>query len=229
MLLFGLRRVLSSPIFSRLMYGLIIVASFYQLLDALFDSSKWLSPIEARYAWLPPAIFITLYTIEMCLKLLAFGPSDYFRVRWNLFDALVTILSLVTIVFKHYFVTLSLTFYSFRSLRLLDLLRSTVGPYRDILGPFSFIIIKRFISVSIVVSIVYYAFAILAMECFGGYDLANCCVNSSVEVYFRSDNTSAAKFYYYLNNFNNLPTSYGKLCCLFTNICQHLFSYSYAL
>lgn len=207
--LLQLRTLVLHPAFNYLVYGVITSAAVYQLLDATFGLRNYMvssTPVCAT--------FIALYTVEMTLKIIVLGPGQYLSRRWNIFDACITLVSLSTLVLNKYFITLSLSssIFSLRSLRLLDLLRSHVAAYRDILGPFSFIIIKRFISVSVVVAIIYYSFAIIAMECFGGYSLADCCVNSTIQVYFATANDQASSqlFHYYLNNFNDLITSYSK-------------------
>ena len=42
------------------------------------------------------------------------------------------------------------------------------------------------------------------MECFGPMDLKNCCVNTTVEQYYKWENGSDNNAYYYLNNFHTL-------------------------
>lgn len=141
--------------------------------------------------------------------MLIFGPSCFFTSGWNWFDFCITFLSLTTYIINQFFGTIiiSVSVFSFRSLKLLELLRRNVSRYRDILGPFCLIIIKRFISVIMVVFIVYYFFAIIAMECFGQYSLKDCCLNTTLEPYYRSHGSTVS--YYYLNNFQDLLTSYG--------------------
>ena len=83
--------------------------------------------------------------------------------------------------------------------------------YKDIMGTFTFILTKRFGSMSLAVLILYYFYAIIGMELFGNYDLRDCCKNSSVESYFaQGSSNSSVKGYYYLNNFSNIATSFGN-------------------
>ncbi|KAH9511336.1 Two pore calcium channel protein 1, variant 2 [Dermatophagoides farinae] len=218
-LMYRLRAIVLHRYFDWSSYIVIIMAALYQFFDAIIG---WNANHVHRMFYFSTsirticAIFISLYTIEMLLKLSAFGPREYFRRRWNPFDFIITIISLIIFMMNEYLhvtttttITLSTSFFSFRSLKLLNLLRRHVHRYRDILGPFALIIIKRFMSVTMVVLIVYYFFAIIAMECFGQYSLIDCCQNSTLEPYYRSNGTTAS--FYYLNNFQDLITSYITL------------------
>ncbi|KAH9506805.1 Two pore calcium channel protein 1 [Dermatophagoides farinae] len=218
-LMYRLRAIVLHRYFDWSSYIVIIMAALYQFFDAIIG---WNANHVHRMFYFSTstrticAIFISLYTIEMLLKLSAFGPREYFRRRWNQFDFIITIVSLITFMMNEYLhvtatttITLSTSFFSFRSLKLLNLLRRHVHRYRDILGPFALIIIKRFMSVTMVVLIVYYFFAIIAMECFGQYSLIDCCQNSTLEPYYRSNGTTTS--FYYLNNFQDLITSYITL------------------
>nr|XP_027195298.1 two pore calcium channel protein 1-like [Dermatophagoides pteronyssinus] len=215
-IMYRLRSLVMHRYFDRLSYIIIIMAALYQFLDALIGWNA--DHVHKMFHFSTStrticAIFISLYTIEMLLKLATYGPYEYFRCRWNRFDFFITIIGLTTFIMNEYVhmttITLSTSFFSFRSLKLLDLLRHHVHRYRDILGPFALIIIKRFMSVTMVVLIVYYFFAIIAMECFGQYSLIDCCQNSTLEPYYRSNGTTTS--YYYLNNFQDLITSYITL------------------
>ncbi|CAG2184314.1 unnamed protein product, partial [Oppiella nova] len=97
-----------------------------------------------------------------------------------------------------------------RSTHLLRLLQHQ-RRYSDIMGAFIFIIVKRFVSLSIVVLIVYYMYAILGMELFSAYDLTNCCKNTSIEQYFAYSPNATLNGYYYLNNFSDIVVSYVTL------------------
>ena len=197
-----------------------MLATAYQLQDAIFGYERWQERVGLpSSATTVCTIFISLYTLEMCLKLLALGFREYFSHRWNCFDCFITMLAFTTFLLTQYQVThsSSTSLFSFRALRLIDLLRSSVTRYREILGPFAFIIIKRFMSVTLVVLIVYYFFAIIAMECFGGYDMRGCCKNTSIQTYYET--LGSGQYYYYLNNFNDLITSFSMcfkyFLCLF--------------
>lgn len=63
-------------------------------------------------------------------------------------------------------------------------------------------------STAIVMLVMYYFFAIIGMELFSQYDLRNCCINTTVEDFYKySANSTNAIGYYYLNNFSNLLAS----------------------
>ena len=209
-LLRWLHLLVTHRLFTFASYLVIVLATAYQLLDAVFGQERWEADLGLPVSTaLICALFIGVYSAEVALKLIALGPAEYFRHRWNVFDLTVTAVSLVTFMLARLQVTTSVStsLFSLRSLRLIDLLRQNVPRYRDILGPFAFIIFKRFTSVMLVVLIVYYFFAIIAMELFGGYDLRDCCRNSTIEAYYQE----GSGLFYYLNNFNDLASSYVTL------------------
>lgn len=75
--------------------------------------------------------------------------------------------------------------------------------FRDVFGT-AVILMPRLISAANVLLLIYYFFAIIGMECFGGMDLKNCCVNTTVEQFYSYENGSSTNNYYYLNNFKSL-------------------------
>mgnify|MGYP002059606012 CR=1 FL=1 len=88
---------------------------------------------------------------------------------------------------------------SFIFSRLLTLFRMKKR-FRDVFGT-AVILTPRLISAVIVLLLIYYFFAIIGMEVFGGDDLTNCCVNTSMEQFY----SKASGNYYYLNNFQAMP------------------------
>lgn len=63
-------------------------------------------------------------------------------------------------------------------------------------------------STAVVMMVMYYFFAIIGMELFSKYDLKNCCVNTTVEDFYKYNaNSTSALGYYYLNNFSDLLSS----------------------
>lgn len=148
-----------------------------------------------------------VYALEAILKILGFGLIGYFSSGWNIFDFSITSLAVFGLIGENFHFPFSFIFI-LRSLRLLKLFELKKR-YRDIMGTFIFIIMKRFGFVSIVVLIAYYFFAIIGMELFSSFDLKDCCKNSTVEQYFAWSNATV-KGYYYLNNFDNIASSYGK-------------------
>ncbi|XP_064612254.1 LOW QUALITY PROTEIN: two pore channel protein 1-like [Liolophura sinensis] len=146
-------------------------------------------------------VFLCVYGIEVIIKVLGRGPIDYFTSGWDLFDFIVTIVSIVGVLGEVY----ADSFYyimvlrPFRLLRLFKLKRR----YRDVLGTL-FVLLTRLATLAIVIILVFYFFAIIGMELFGSVDLKNCCRNTSVEDFYRYDNESLFEGYYYLNNFDNI-------------------------
>ncbi|KAL5016939.1 hypothetical protein ScPMuIL_006528 [Solemya velum] len=149
-------------------------------------------------------VFVSIYFVEAVLKILGKGPKVYFKPGWDLFDFLVTFVSMVGLLGElfdntFYYITV---LRPFRLLRLFKIKRS----YRDVLGTF-FMLFSRLASLAGVIILLYYFFAVIGMEAFRGYDLTNCCKNTSVEDFYRKDNNSVIQGYYYLNDFDNILIS----------------------
>ncbi|XP_076472935.1 two pore calcium channel protein 1-like isoform X2 [Babylonia areolata] len=149
-------------------------------------------------------VFVCIYSVEAMLKILGRGPKDYFTHGWDVFDFLVTAVSVVGVFGElfddsFYFI---MVLRPFRLLRLFKIKRR----YRDVLGTL-FVLFQRLISLIIVIFLVYYFFAIIGMEIFLGVDLTNCCKNTSVEIFYQYSNNSQDQGFYYLNNFDNLLVS----------------------
>jgi two pore calcium channel protein 1 len=196
--------------FNVFVYIMIASSGLWQVIEAIWNSnitaSNELQMIETSPITL---LFVTLYGIEASLKVIGFGVYHYFKSGWNVFDFVVTILAIIGLIGEGFGMPFSFVFV-LRSLRLLRLFELKAR-YRDIMGTFLFIIMKRFSSVSIVVLIVYYFFAILGMELFSKFDMMNCCKNTSVEQYYAFSPNDSVNGEYYLNNFNDMAISYGEL------------------
>lgn len=164
-------------------------------------------------------IFVCLFSLEALLRVLADGFEEYWKHRWNRFDLLVLLISIVGLLGGH---LLNVTPFGWVIvLRLLRLMRlfEFKRRYRDIWQTLTYIMMKRFVSMTCVVMILYYFFAILGMELLGEYDLRNCCKNTSLESQFKQDtgaaSTDGAK--YYLNDFGDLVASYLTLFSMSSN------------
>ncbi|CAL1300034.1 unnamed protein product [Larinioides sclopetarius] len=158
---------------------------------------------EDIYGWVSIA-FVTFYTVEVSFKIMGLGFFEYFSSKWNRFDLGVTLLAICGLIAEQFrfpfsYVTI------LRTLRLLRLFKLKKR-YRDVLGTL-FIILPRFLSVALVLVILYYFFGIIAMEVLSGYNLVNCCQNTTVEQFYRFENDSSLDGYYYLNNFDDFITS----------------------
>ncbi|CAB1319898.1 unnamed protein product [Coregonus sp. 'balchen'] len=118
-------------------------------------------------------IFLTIYGVEVLLKITGMGPLAYFSSGWNLFDFSVTVfafLGLIALAFD--------------------------------MEPFYFIVVLRplqLLSLGLTLIIFYYSFAIVGMEFFADVVYPNCC------------KTVLDEGYYYLNNFNNILSSFVTL------------------
>lgn len=158
---------MKSPYFDVYVYATIILSIFWQLVETNFPSKVIINGID-KFIHLEMStvslIFIALFTVEILMKIIALDLNNFLKDYWNVFDFVVVVASIVGLVFSIF--NLSFAFiYVLRSARLLKLFELR---HRNILDSFMFILIKRFISVTIVVLIVLYSFAILGMELFSG-------------------------------------------------------------
>ncbi|XP_045454157.1 two pore channel protein 1-like [Melitaea cinxia] len=193
------------PYFEHVVYAIIIgngVAMILRVFEAagdLQDSARFLC--ASWDTWL----FLILFLLEAALRIMASGLSVYLESGWNVFDLSVTLLALLgavmlTIAPKLFIVVM------FRPLRLMRLYKLKKR-YRDVFG--TLVLLSPLMSsAGCVMLVMYYFFAIVGMELFAGYDLKNCCVNTTVEDFYKySENSSTPLGYYYLNNFENILTS----------------------
>ncbi|XP_063218915.1 two pore calcium channel protein 1-like isoform X2 [Bacillus rossius redtenbacheri] len=149
--------------------------------------------------------FIGLYAVEAMLRVMGFGVGRYFKSGWNVYDFLVNVAALLGAVVL-YIVPSFVYVVVFRPLRLLRLFKLKKR-YRDVFGTLV-LLTPLMCSTAIVMLVLYYFFAIVGMELFAGYDMKNCCSNSSVEDFYKwSSNGTTALGYYYLNTFDNIATS----------------------
>lgn len=159
-------------------------------------------------------IFISLFTIEALVRLLANGLSEYFGNNWNLFDLGVLCLSIGGLLNGYLGGTPFDWVIVLRILRLVRLFEFKKR-YKDLWQTLTYILLKRFISMVCVVMILYYFFAIIGMELLSQYNLRDCCKNTSLEISFRSyENGSTVTSLYYLNDFKDIVSSYVTLFCM---------------
>uniref|UniRef100_A0A669B9T6 Voltage-dependent calcium channel protein TPC1 n=1 Tax=Oreochromis niloticus TaxID=8128 RepID=A0A669B9T6_ORENI len=178
------------------------------------------SPLAGGFSWskLVPwsyIVFLTIYGVEVLLKISGLGPVAYFSSGWNLFDFSVTVfafLGLIALAFDKE------PFYFIVILRPLQLLRlfKIKQRYRNVLDTM-FELFPRMASLGLTLIIFYYSFAIVGMEFFADVVYPNCCNTSTVADSYRLiNNTQGNKTvleegYYYLNNFNNILSSFVTL------------------
>ncbi|XP_050668395.1 two pore channel protein 1-like isoform X2 [Leptidea sinapis] len=193
------------PHFEYLVFALIIgngVSMILRVLEAagdLQDSAKLLC--ASWDTWL----FLSLFLLEAGIRIMASGLAVYLESGWNVFDLSVTVLALM----GAFMLTLApglFTVVIFRPLRLMRLYKLKKR-YRDVFG--TLVLLSPLMSsAGCVMLVMYYFFAIVGMELFASYNLRNCCVNTTVEDFYRfSENSSSPLGYYYLNNFENILTS----------------------
>uniref|UniRef100_A0A673LI99 Two pore calcium channel protein 1-like n=1 Tax=Sinocyclocheilus rhinocerous TaxID=307959 RepID=A0A673LI99_9TELE len=158
---------------------------------------------------------LIVYGIEVLLKITGLGPLTYFSSGWNLFDFSVTVfafLGLIALAFDmepFYFI---LVLRPFQLLRLFKIKQR----YRNVLDTM-FELFPRMASLGLTLIIFYYSFAIVGMEFFADVVYPNCCNTSRVADSYRQKNvtignrTMLEEGYYYLNNFNNILSSFVTL------------------
>lgn len=187
--------------FEGLIYFVITASGLWQVSEAI--SFSGFNYTNESHNWIFTC-FVMLYLAELVLKLIGLGFTIFFSFGWNIFDFIITLVAFGGVITSSHGVPFSFLFI-LRCLRVLKLFELKKR-YKDIMGTFMFILLKRFGSMSLAVLILYYFYAIIGMELFSNYDLMDCCKNSSVESYFAYNSTS----YYYLNNFSNIVTSFGN-------------------
>ncbi|RMX46589.1 hypothetical protein pdam_00019719 [Pocillopora damicornis] len=113
-------------------------------------------------------MFTTIFTVEMILKLVALGPLYYIQGKWNIFDGIIVIISLVdtgleladfkessgTSVFR--------TFRLFRILKLAqswETMRRLLSTISNSVGPIG--------NITLILGLVIYIFALMGMKMFG--------------------------------------------------------------
>lgn len=205
-------KIVKSPYFEVYVYITIILSVFWQLVETNFPNKVLINGLD-KIVHVETStlslIFIVLFTVELLMKIIALDLDNFFKDAWNTFDFVVVGASIVGLVFSIF--NLSFAFiYVIRCARLLKLFELKRS-YRNVMDSFMLIMIKRFASVSMVVLIVLYSFAIVGMELFSDLDLRDCCENTEFAANFRTGKNGTDKGYYYLNNFDNIFISYVTL------------------
>lgn len=232
-LLRAIKRIVSHRYFEWTVDILIVAAAFLQFVEAnAFEFATFNSTVAAnsteteattiqessqdvRPDSISTFIFICLFGIEALLRCLALGFFEYIQDGWNKFDLAVWAVSLSGLITGYFGNTpfgWVIVLRILRVMRLFELKRR----YKDIWQTLTYILLKRFVSMTCVVMILYYFFAIIGMELLGDYDLRNCCKNTSLESQFKYDNSpDGAK--YYLNDFGDIVASYLTLFSMSSN------------
>lgn len=152
--------------------------------------------------------FISIYALEMVLKLIGFGFKRYFTSPWNWLDFVITLMGIISIALTNLNIT-SAYIMILRPLRLLRLFK-VKKRFRDIFGTF-IILLPRLNSAIIILGLMGYFFGVVGFELFGNMELQNCCKNTTVAPYYNYNSNGTGIGYYYLNNFDTLPKAYVTL------------------
>ncbi|KAA8592288.1 hypothetical protein FQN60_017743 [Etheostoma spectabile] len=120
-------------------------------------------------------VFLTIYGVEVLLKITGLGPMAYFSSGWNLFDFSVTV-----------FAFLGLTALAFDMEPFYFIIKQR---YRNVLDTM-FELFPRMASLGLTLIIFYYSFAIVGMEFFAEVVYPNCCNTSTVADSYRQINVT---------------------------------------
>ncbi|XP_053726292.1 two pore channel protein 1 isoform X1 [Synchiropus splendidus] len=208
----GVNLLVKSKAFQYAMYVVVAVNGVWILAETYKLNGGF---AESKFVPWSYIIFLTIYGVEVLLKLGGLGPMAYFSSGWNLFDFSVTVfafLGLIALAFNMQ------PFYFIVVLRPLQLLRlfKIKQRYRNVLDTM-FELLPRMASLGLTLIIFYYSFAIVGMEFFADVVFPNCCNTSTVADFYRQGNatigntTVLKEGYYYLNNFNNILRSFVTL------------------
>uniref|UniRef100_A0A8D0C832 Voltage-dependent calcium channel protein TPC1 n=1 Tax=Salvator merianae TaxID=96440 RepID=A0A8D0C832_SALMN len=207
----GINILVNSKAFQYTMYTLVAVNGLWILVETFMLRGGIFSR-DVPWSYI---VFLTIYGVEVLLKITGLGPIEYLSSGWNLFDFFVTLsafLGLLALAFNME------PFYFIVVLRPLQLLRlfKLKKRYRNVLDTM-FELFPRMASLGLTLLIFYYCFAIIGMEFFSGKLYPNCCNTSTVADAYRwvnhtvGNKTVMEEGYYYLNNFDNVLNSFVTL------------------
>ncbi|XP_045314757.1 two pore channel protein 1 isoform X1 [Leopardus geoffroyi] len=208
----GINILVKSKAFQYFMYLVVAVNGVWILVETF--TLKGGNFFSKHVPW-SYVVFLTIYGVELFLKVAGLGPVEYLSSGWNLFDFSVTVfafLGLLALAFNME------PFYFIVVLRPLQLLRlfKLKKRYRNVLDTM-FELLPRMASLGLTLLIFYYSFAIVGMEFFCGILYPNCCNTSTVADAYRwlnhtvGNRTVVDEGYYYLNNFDNILNSFVTL------------------
>ncbi|XP_067087150.1 two pore channel protein 1 isoform X1 [Osmerus mordax] len=208
----GINMLVKSKAFQYTMYVVVAFNGVWILVETYMLNSgySWSRAVPLSYI-----IFLTIYGVEVLLKITGLGPMAYFSSGWNLFDFSVTVFAFLGLIALAFDME---PFYFIVVLRPLQLLRlfKIKQRYRNVLDTM-FELFPRMASLGLTLIIFYYSFAIVGMEFFADVVFPNCCNTSTVADSYRQINVTVGnktvleEGYYYLNNFNNILSSFVTL------------------
>lgn len=200
--------------FNTISYVIVLLNALFLVIYALtIPESKAGDRNEEMSKVLPISfVFISLYWLEIILKIVGFGPLDYFRKFWNSFDFIVILGSSIGL-----FLELDPSYHflaAIRPIKLIRLLRLK-RRYRDIINTL-LVLTPRLISVGLLLVVIYYIFAIIGLEFFEGKVGPMCCNDSWYDVreFYQAFQNESSSNIFYLNNFDNALRSYVTLFIL---------------
>ncbi|XP_056149689.1 two pore channel protein 1 isoform X2 [Lampris incognitus] len=208
----GINLLVKSKAFQYAMHVVVAVNGVWILVETFMINSGLSSFKFVPWSYI---VFLTIYGAEVLLKVSGLGPVAYFSSGWNLFDFSVTMFAFLGLIAT----ALDMEpFYFIVVLRQLQLLRlfKIKQRYRNVLDTM-FELFPRMASLGLTLIIFYYSFAIVGMEFFANVVYPNCCNTSTVADSYRQINitidnkTVLQEGYYYLNNFNNILSSFVTL------------------
>lgn len=208
----GINLLVKSKAFQYAMYVVVAINGVWILVETFTYNSGFSPSKLVPWSYI---VFLTIYGVEVLLKISGLGPLAYFSSGWNLFDFSVTVFAFLGLIAKAFNME---PFYFIVILRPLQLLRlfKIKQRYRNVLDTM-FELFPRMASLGLTLIIFYYSFAIVGMEFFAGVVFPNCCNGSTVADSYKQVNvtvgnkTELQEGYYYLNNFNNILSSFVTL------------------
>ncbi|XP_035641729.1 two pore channel protein 1-like isoform X2 [Oncorhynchus keta] len=208
----GINLLVKSNAFQYTMYVVVAVNGVWILVETYMLNSGFSSSRIVPWSYI---VFLTIYGVEVLLKVTGMGPLAYFSSGWNLFDFFVTVFAFLGLIALAFDME---PFYFIVVLRPLQLLRlfKIKQRYRNVLDTM-FELFPRMASLGLTLIIFYYSFAIVGMEFFADVVYPNCCNTSTVADSYRQINVTIGnrtvldEGYYYLNNFDNILSSFVTL------------------
>uniref|UniRef100_A0A8C6QVI4 Sodium channel protein n=1 Tax=Nannospalax galili TaxID=1026970 RepID=A0A8C6QVI4_NANGA len=155
-----LRIIMTDP-FTELAITICIIINTVFLAMEHYNMDKNFSSVLRTGNWVFTGIFIA----EMCLKILALDPYEYFRHGWNIFDSIVALLSLADVLYHLSHPNSRSFLASFRVLRVFKLAKSwpTLNTLIKIIGHS----VGALGNLTVVLTIVIFIFSVVGMQLFG--------------------------------------------------------------
>lgn len=208
----GIYILVKSRVFQYIIYVVVAVNGVWILVETFMLSGGNFFSQNVPWSYV---VFLTIYGVELLLKVTGLGPLEYFTSGWNLFDFSVTVFAFFGLMALAFNME---PFYFIVVLRPLQLLRlfKLKKRYRIVLDTM-FELLPRMASLGLTLLIFYYSFSIVGMEFFSGVLYPNCCNTSTVADSYRwinhtvGNKSTVEEGYYYLNNFDNILNSFVTL------------------